>query len=126
MKGGSKEPLAQPKVKETCRKLSCLSMVAPVGVEMRLTQAFPSIVNISPPVLNSKWDFHLTWRIAYASVFSMAVAVLRSLNYCVLDIGIQEVILEQLEGYPGHPRTMIQFAGNLAEEAPALVNTAVT
>lgn len=40
-----------------------------------------------------------------------------SLNYCVLDIGIQEVILEQLEEYPGHPRTVVQFVGNLAEKA---------
>lgn len=109
---------AQPKVKETSRKLPCLSMVAMVGVEMRLTQSFPSIVNISPPVLNSKWDFHLTWHIAYASVFSVAVAFPPcSLNYCVLDIGIQEVIPEQLEEYPGHPRTVVQFVGNLTEEA---------
>lgn len=93
-------------------------MVAMVGVEMRLTQSFPSIVNVSPPVLSSKWDFHLTWHIACASVFSMAVPFPPcSVNYCVLDIGIQEVILEQLEEYLGHPRTVVQFVGNLAEKA---------
>lgn len=68
---------AQPNVKEP-PSTSCLSMVAKVGVEMRLLpRSVPSTVRISPRVLNSKWDFSLDFRlIASTSLFSKAVAFL--------------------------------------------------
>ena len=87
-KGAVDNPLAQPNVKKP-PSTSCLSMVAKVRGEMRLFKSFPSLVTISPPILSSKGDFHLTFGLQLPLLSSLRQPC--SLNCCILDIGIHPI-----------------------------------
>ena len=88
-KGAVDNPLVQPNVKKPPSTF-CLSMVAKVGVEMRLLfKSVPSAVKISPPNLNSKGDFHLTFGLQLPLLSSLRQPCF--LNCYILDIGIYPI-----------------------------------